>query len=89
MGEYFFHTPGTRYVAPNFNYGRLDSLDGRWEGYAPENKTINSKDFECSNYVSYLAPYDAVILRALYLVAKERGIEIKSHLPSVSTGILR
>lgn len=88
MGEHFFHSPGTKYRA-TFNYGRLDCPDGKSAEYLFENKTVADKDLECANYVNVNVIHDATLLRALFVLAKERGIAIRSHAPSLSKGILR
>jgi len=88
MGEHFFQTSDTKYSAP-FNFGRLDCPDGKLDDNLVTNSTFIDKDLECAYYFSCNIVPDGIILRALFMLAAERGIEIKSHVPSVSTGILR
>lgn len=88
MGEHFFHSPGTKYVA-SLNYGKLDCPDGKSEEYLFENRTVANKDLECANYINVNVIHDGILLRALFMLAAERGIAIKSNSPSIATGILR
>lgn len=95
MGEHFFHSPNTKYNA-SFNYGRLNCPDGKSytssgdvAEYAFNNTILDDKDLECANYININAIHECILLRALFVLAANRGISIRSHLPSVSTGILR
>lgn len=95
MGEHFFHSPDWEHEIP-LNYGRLDCPDGRLltrdgkSGEAVyENAIVKNKDLECANYVNMNIIPDSMILRALYLCAKERDIKIIAHAPSTSVNILR
>lgn len=95
MGEHFFHSPDGNHDV-SLNYGRLDcpdgrlvTADGKWGEAVFKDRIVDNKDLECANYVNMNVIPDAIILRALFIAARERGIIIKSYSPSVSAGILR